>query len=132
MGFSGGLGLLDIDVFIQDVPASTILFRNRQFSFNITSANFVVGGSAGNLTNVNIGTLTGVLPAGSYRYRYQWTLQDRLTDSNQLTGTGNLLLTLQPQGSASSSAAAPEPSTLALLVLGAAGLALGRRRRARA
>jgi PEP-CTERM motif len=86
-------------------------------------AAFILGGTAGNYLNDSQGSLTGILPAGSYAWQVEAITSEYDIPPTYLgaTASGGAILTLE---------VVPEPSALVLLAIGLVSFAaLGFRRR---
>ncbi len=124
--YTGGLGSLSMDIFIQDMSDSSIIFRNKQMSSWVTpEETFYVGGVDGEYYNENIGDLSGLLNTGSYRFRWQWSVLDRSYGNSPLTATGDFNVSFTPSGSDP----VPEPATMLLFGTGLVGLVGSRLRK---
>lgn len=85
------------DVQLVDVDTSEVLFRNRQDSFGVVDESFVLGETAGNMSNELLGSIEGSLLAGrSYEFTYSHTIYAS-NSGDPATAAGNVRLALIPE-----------------------------------
>lgn len=121
-------GSASLNVHLRDQTTGQWLFQSYQLSRNTVDESFVLGGTGGDTSNYNVGSLSGLLVAGhDYRFHFGTGLQANPDADDGASALGNVTLTL---GGDFDTDPVPEPASIAMWsVMGGIGFMVRRKRK---
>ena len=128
------IGRIVLESYLKDLTTDSYLAYSLQESWTMANEAFVLGGSGGDKTNSNAGSLSGtLLPSHSYKFYFSAVTHANLTGDSGTTADGSIMLTIgggapeEGNGTPDDGAVLEDGATSILLGLALLGLAAARR-----